>query len=113
MCKALLIAAIGMGVLGQTGEGVVTSTDLMAPDVSASERGREAPLPHQEVPAASSGREEAPVVREREADERPEQPREPEREPTAQPSPRPRAAASDEGRDHKAVAAFWFILPES
>lgn len=110
MSKALLIAAIGMGVLGQTGQGVITSTDLMAPDISASQREQEAPLPRQEVPAPAAEREDA---QDRPAEERREQPEKTDRAPAAEPSPPRRHVTSEEARSHKAVAAFWFILPES
>jgi hypothetical protein len=112
MGKTLLVALImGAFVLGQAGGGVVTSTDLESPDVSASERG-----PSENEAVERPAPEPAPV--EDEAEER--QPADAEaKEPAAveeeaeEPQPARKEVTSDEARRHKAVAAFLFILPGS
>lgn len=113
MGKAVLIGALAVFVLGQADEGVVTSTDLVAPDVSASERdGQEQPQEPQR--AAPSSRQEAPVPQERETPVEESKPPETEdRSLSDETAEAPREVTSEEARRHKAVAAFWFILPES
>ncbi len=114
MTKALLIATVAVLVLGQVDDGVVTSTDL-TPDVSASERDGQprqvepartpapAPPPRESVPVvpppeAREAQESVPPVKNASSEEKPVAPRE---------------LSPEEARDHKAVAAFWFILPET
>lgn len=113
MGKAVLIGAFAAFVLGQTDEGVVTSTDLVAPDVSASERdGQE--QPQEPERAAPSSRQETPVSQERETPGVESVPPETDdRAPSGEKVEAPREVTSEEARRHKAVAAFWFILPES
>ena len=113
MGKALLIAAVAAMMMGQGDEGVVTSTDLVAPDVSASERNGEAQPRQPERVTPPPQQEEAPVFKDlpqREAEATPEKPD----AASSQEKPKaPRKVTSEEARRHKAVAAFWFILPET
>ena len=112
MTKALLIATVAAVVLGQVDDGVVSSTDL-TPDVSASERDGQprrvkpprtaAPPPQESVPVAPppevrEAQETTPAVKNAPSEQEPAAPRE---------------LSPEEARDHKAVAAFWFILPET
>ena len=115
MGKALLIAAVAVCVLGQSEEGVVTSTDLIAPDVSASERDGQQPAQQPERATPRETQEEAPdAVAEPDPGASGEKalPEEESVEVKEEP-PAPREVTSDEARRHKAVAAFWFILPET
>lgn len=114
MGKALLIAAAAALVLGQTEEGVVTSTDLIAPDVSASERDGRAPAEEPERAAPPESREEAPEPPVAAVEPAEDSPQANEENAEAEEErPAPREVTSDEARRHKAVAAFWFILPET
>ena len=114
MGKSLLVLAAVAFMVGQADEGVVTSTDLVAPDVSASERDGQAPAQQPERAAPAIPREEVPAATEPavepagEAKETAEETEDTQEKPAA-----PREVTSDEARRHKAVAAFWFILPES
>jgi hypothetical protein len=113
MGKAVLIGALAVVLLGQTDEGVVTSTDLIAPDVSASERDAQE-QPQQPERVAPSSRQEAPVSQEREpVGEESTAPKKEDRAPSEEKGDAPREVTSEEARRHKAVAAFWFILPET
>ncbi len=113
MGKVFLAATLAALVLGQADEGAVTSTDLVAPDVSASERDRQAPAREPVREPASTWEEAAPAAPEREAPKTAPMPEATEAVPEEPKPQAPREVTSDEARRHKAVAAFWFILPET
>jgi hypothetical protein len=114
MGKALLIAAAAAFMLGQNEEGVVTSTDLIAPDVSASERDGQAPVQQPENAAPPGAQEEVPEPPDAAVEPVQDKPKATEESAVSdEERPTPREVTSEEARRHKAVAAFWFILPEN
>ncbi|MFO7974563.1 MAG: hypothetical protein R6V12_08010 [Candidatus Hydrogenedentota bacterium] len=113
MGKAVLIAALGLVMMGQAeDEGVVTSTDLVAPDVSASERDGQAE-PQRPERVAPRREQEAPVSQDRETADKEAAPPKKDKAASDDAAEAPREVTSEEARRHKAVAAFWFILPET
>ncbi|HQM49157.1 MAG TPA: hypothetical protein PLJ71_10750 [Candidatus Hydrogenedentes bacterium] len=111
MGKALLIAAVAVMLVAQADEGVVTSTDLVAPDVSASERDGQARSV--ESPKAPAPQETAPIAQDRKTEDMKETPPAKESAASQERPEAPRKVNSEDARSHKAVAAFWFILPET
>jgi hypothetical protein len=112
MTKAFLIATVAAIVLGQLDDGIVTSTDLTP---SSSMSGREGQPRREEPPrtAAPPPQESAPVVPPRETWETREATPSEKSAPSEEQSAAPRPLIPEDARAHRAVAAFWFILPET
>ncbi len=112
MTKALLIATVAAIMLGQVDDGIVTSTDLSS-ESSVSDRGGQSRWEEPPRAVAAPPQESAPVIPSEETwDTREASPSEEVQASEEQPTT-PRPLIPEEARAHKAVAAFWFILPET